>query len=208
MAEYFGRVVAASIVAVGIVVAASLLGVEGSAARVYYEHFPRLVRPMDPDLSPGLDFEGRNRRPPRDPMNALLSFMYAMLVKDVTVALLAVGFDPFLGFFHRPRYGRPALALDLMEEFRPLIADSVALTAVNTGVLRATDFIRRGGAVSITEAGRTRVLRAYERRMDELVTHPLFGYRISYRRIVEVQARLLGRYLAGEIPEYPGFTTR
>jgi CRISPR-associated protein Cas1 len=113
-----------------------------------------------------------------------------------------------LGFYHRPRYGRPALALDMMEEFRPLIADSVVLTAVNTGVVRASDFIKRGGAVSMTEAGRTRLLRAYERRMDELVTHPLFGYRISYRRVLEVQARLLGRYLTGEIPEYPGFTTR
>jgi CRISPR-associated protein Cas1 len=189
-------------------VAASLLGVEGSAARVYFAHFPKLIRPPDADLSPGLDFEGRNRRPPRDPMNALLSFVYAILVKDVTITLLAIGFDPFLGFFHRPRYGRPALALDLMEEFRPLIADSVVLTAVNTGVVRATDFIRRAGAVGLTEAGRTRLLRAYERRMDELVTHPLFGYRISYRRVLEVQARLLARHLAGEIAEYPGFTTR
>jgi CRISPR-associated protein Cas1 len=166
------------------------------------------VRSPDAGLSPGLDFEGRNRRPPRDPMNALLSFAYAILVKDLTVALLSVGFDPFLGFFHRPRYGRPALALDLMEEFRPLIADSVVLTAVNTGVVRATDFVRRAGAVSLTEACRTRFLRAYERRMDELVTHPLFGYRISYRRVLEVQARLLARHLGGEIPVYPGFTTR
>jgi CRISPR-associated protein Cas1 len=189
-------------------VAASLLGVEGSAARVYYAHFPRLVQPVDADLKPGLDFDGRNRRPPRDPLNALLSFVYALLVKDVTITLLAVGFDPLLGFFHRPRYGRPALALDLMEEFRPLIADSVVLTAVNTGVVRATDFVRRAGAVSLTDAGRSRLLRSYERRMDELVTHPLFGYRISYRRVLEVQARLLARYLGGEIPEYPGFTTR
>jgi len=188
--------------------AESLLGIEGSAARVYYAHFPQLVRSPDVGLAPGLDFEGRNRRPPRDPMNALLSFAYAILVKDLTVALLAVGFDPFLGFFHRPRYGRPALALDLMEEFRPLIADSVVLTAVNTGVVRATDFVRRAGAVSLTEACRTRFLRAYERRMDELVTHPLFGYRISYRRVLEVQARLLARHLGGEIPVYPGFTTR
>ena len=188
--------------------AASLLGVEGTAARLYFAHFPRMVRPPDPALPVGLDFEGRNRRPPRDPMNALLSFVYAMLVKDVTVATLAVGFDPHLGFYHQPRYGRPALALDLMEEMRPIIADSVVLTAVNTGVVRVTDFIRRGGAVSLTDPGRNRLLRAYERRMDELVTHPLFGYRISYRRVLEVQARLLARYLAGEIPEYPGFQTR
>ncbi|HEY8924484.1 MAG TPA: CRISPR-associated endonuclease Cas1 [Polyangia bacterium] len=188
--------------------AASLLGVEGTAARIYFAHFPKLVRSPDAALPAALDFEGRNRRPPRDPMNALLSFVYAILVKDVAVTVLAVGFDPYLGFYHQPRYGRPALALDLMEEMRPIVADSVVLTAVNTGVVRATDFIKRGGAVSLTESGRNRLLRAYERRMDELVTHPLFGYRISYRRVLEVQARLLARYLGGEIPEYPGFQTR
>jgi CRISPR-associated protein Cas1 len=95
-----------------------------------------------------------------------------------------------------------------MEEFRPLIADSVVLTAINNGVVQSSDFIRRGGAVSLTRFGRGRFLKAYERRMDELVTHPVFGYRISYRRILEVQARLLGRYLAGEIPEFPAFATR
>ncbi len=163
--------------------AGSLLGLEGSAARIYFAHFPRLFASSS-HLRPEMDFEGRNRRPPRDPLNALLSFTYALLVKDVTVTLLAVGFDPFLGFFHRPRYGRPALALDIMEEFRPLIADSVVLTTVNTNVVRASDFLRRGGAVSLTESGRSRVLRAYERRMDELVTHPLFGYRIGYRRVL------------------------
>lgn len=192
----------------GVDVAASLLGVEGSAARLYFQHYPGLVHSPDPALPAKLDFEGRNRRPPRDPMNALLSFVYALLVKDLAVTTLAVGFDPHMGFYHQPRYGRPALALDLMEEMRPIIADSVVLTAVNTGVVRANDFVRRGGAVSLTEAGRTRLVRAYERRMDELVTHPLFGYRISYRRVLEVQARLLARHLGGEIPEYPGFQTR
>jgi CRISPR-associated protein Cas1 len=121
---------------------------------------------------------------------------------------MTVGFDPYLGFYHRPRHGRPALALDLMEEFRPLIADSAVLSAVNTGVIRSDDFIRRGGAVSLSRPARARFLRAYERRMDELVTHPIFGYRISYRRILEVQTRLLARHLAGEIPEYPPFATR
>jgi CRISPR-associated protein Cas1 len=154
------------------------------------------------------DFDGRNRRPPRDPVNALLSLAYSLLAKDLTIVLQAVGFDPFLGFYHRPRYGRPALALDLMEEFRPLVADSVVLNAVNTGVIQRGDFVGRGGAVSLGHAGRGRFLRVYERRMDELVTHPVFGYRISYRRVLEVQARLLGRFLAGEIPEYPGFQTR
>jgi CRISPR-associated protein Cas1 len=126
----------------------------------------------------------------------------------MTVTLLAVGFDPMLGFYHRPRYGRPALALDLMEEFRPIIADSVVLSAVNTGVVQLSDFTRRGGSVSLSDTGRQKFIRQYERRMDELVTHPVFGYRISYRRVLEVQARLLARYLTGEISEYPGFETR
>jgi CRISP-associated protein Cas1 len=189
--------------------AASLLGIEGTAARVYFQSFSRMLKRRDGDAD-GLafDFAGRNRRPARDPVNALLSLAYALLAKDLTVVTQAVGFDPFLGFYHRPRYGRPALALDLMEEFRPIISDSIALTAINTGVVQPDDFISRAGAVSLKEHGRTRFLRLYERRMDELVTHPIFGYRICYRRVLEVQARLLARFLAGEIPEYPGFQTR
>jgi CRISPR-associated protein Cas1 len=188
--------------------AATLLGIEGSGAREYYEHFARMLKAADGAAPPAFDFEGRTRRPPRDRVNALLSFAYALLTKDLTLAVLAVGFDPYLGFYHRPRYGRPALALDLMEEFRPLIADSVVLTAVNTGAVKGDDFIERGGAVALTPAGRRRFVQVYERRMDELVTHPIFGYRIGYRRVLEVQARLLGRALAGEIPEYPAFCTR
>ena len=152
--------------------AESLLGIEGTAARVYFEHFPRLFKRPDQDGNLAFDFDGRNRRPPRDPVNALLSLAYSLLAKDLTVVLQAVGFDPFLGFFHRPRYGRPALALDLMEEFRPLVADSVVLTVVNTGVVQRDDFVGRAGAVSLSDSARGRFLRAYERRMDELVTHP------------------------------------
>jgi CRISPR-associated protein Cas1 len=187
---------------------ASLLGLEGTAARIYFGHFGGLLKPAPGEGPMELDFDGRNRRPPRDPVNALLSLAYSLLAKDLTITLTAVGFDPLLGFYHRPRYGRPALALDLMEEFRPLIAESVVLSAVNNGVVQASDFLRRGGAVALTNAGRARFLRAYERRMDELITHPVFGYRISYRRVLEVQARLMARYLAGEIPEYPTFATR
>ncbi|MDX2019383.1 MAG: CRISPR-associated endonuclease Cas1 [Deltaproteobacteria bacterium] len=187
--------------------AESLLGIEGSAARVYFEHFPRMLK-VDKDRPMAFDFEGRNRRPPRDPVNALLSLAYSLLAKDLAITLQTVGFDPYLGFYHQPRYGRPALALDMMEEFRPLVADSVVIGAINTGVVRPDDFGGRGGAVFLSDAGRVRFLRAYERRMDELVTHPVFGYRISYRRVLEVQARLLGRFLAGETPEYPGFQTR
>jgi CRISPR-associated protein Cas1 len=186
----------------------SLLGIEGTAARMYFDAFATMLHPPDAAAGLAFDFDGRNRRPPRDPVNALLSFGYAMLVKDVAVALIAVGFDPYLGFYHQPKYGRPALALDLMEEFRPLIVDSVVLTAINNGAITHDHFIRRGGAVALTPAGRTAFLRAYERRMDELVSHPVFGYRISYRRVLEVQIRLLARHLSAELDEYPPFATR
>src|ERR1017187_4005112 len=154
------------------------------------------------------DFEGRNRRPPRDPVNALLSLGYSLLAKDLTVACYAVGFDPYIGFYHQPRFGRPALALDLMEPFRPLIVDSAVLTAINAGMLTPRDFVRVGGSVALTASGRKAFFRAYELRMDTLVTHPLFDYRVSYRRMLEIQSRLLARVLDGEIGEYPVFTTR
>ena len=188
----------------------SLLGVEGTAARLYFEAYSAMLKPPadSGDGTLTFDFDGRNRRPPRDPVNSLLSLGYALLSKDLTIVLQAVGFDPYLGFYHQPRYGRPALALDIMEEFRPLVVDSVVLSAINTGAIKLSDFIRRGGAVSLTQAGRAKFLRAYERRMDEEITHPLFGYRISYRRTLEVQIRLLARFLTGEIDEYPPFATR
>ncbi|MEZ4363833.1 MAG: CRISPR-associated endonuclease Cas1 [Kofleriaceae bacterium] len=189
----------------------SLLGIEGTAARSYFQAYARLLNPPQLENEPpttAFDFTGRNRRPPKDPVNALLSLGYSLLTKDLVIAAMAVGFDPYLGFYHQPRYGRPALALDVMEEFRPLIVDSMVLSVINTGALRASDFLHRAGAYALTPAGRTKFLRAYERRIDEEITHPVFGYRISYRRTLEVQLRLLSRYLQDEIPEYPAFTTR
>ncbi|MEW5937619.1 MAG: CRISPR-associated endonuclease Cas1 [Candidatus Thermoplasmatota archaeon] len=186
--------------------AEELLGVEGAASRVYFLHFKDMLRPEG--MGNTFDFESRNRRPPKDPVNALLSYVYAILTKDVAVTLLAVGLDPYLGFYHRPRYGRPALALDLMEEFRPIIGDSVVISLINNAEVTEREFVRRGDATSLTTEGKKSVIRAYERRMDTLVTHPIFGYRVSYRRILEVQARLVGRYLSGEIKEYPMFCTR
>ena len=141
-------------------------------------------------------------------MNALLSLAYSMLAKDLTIACYAVGFDPYMGFYHQLRHGRPALALDLMEPFRPLIADSAVLSAVNTRMVTERDFVRAGGAVALTAAGRKGFFRAYELRMDSLVTHPLFDYRVSYRRLLEIQARLLARVIEGEIAAYPVFVTR
>jgi CRISPR-associated protein Cas1 len=190
----------------------SLLGIEGSAARLYFEEFAGMIKPGDVAESPtngfSFDFEGRNRRPPRDPVNALLSLAYSMLAKDLTIACYAVGFDPYLGFYHQLRHGRPALALDLMEPFRPLIADSAVLSAVNTKMVTERDFLRVGASVALTPAGRKGFFRAYELRMDSLVTHPLFEYRVSYRRLLEIQVRLLARVLEGEISAYPVFVTR
>jgi CRISPR-associated protein Cas1 len=185
----------------------SLLGLEGTAARLYFEGLGTLLKPRS-GADAAFDFNGRNRRPPRDPVNALLSFAYALLVKDVRLALTAVGFDCTMGFYHKPRPGRPALALDLMEEFRPLVADSVVLSAVNTEVVQAQDFTRAGGGVSLGDKARKSFIAAYERRMEQEITHPIFGYQVSYRRILEVQARLLARVVSGELPEYPGFRTR
>lgn len=181
----------------------TLLGIEGAAARVYFAHFAGMLK-----TDAAFDFRGRNRRPPADPVNAVLSFLYSMLMRQCFVAALTVGFDPYMGFYHQPKYGRPALALDLAEEFRSIVADSAALTLFNNGELRESDFIRRSGAISLTDAGRKSTIRAFERRMNTLVTHPLFGYSISYRRILEVQARLLGRHLLGELKKYSAFTTR
>ncbi len=182
---------------------ASLLGTEGAAARLYFGQFSTMLR-----TDFGFDFEGRNRRPPKDPMNCILSYLYAMLAKDLTAVTHGVGFDPYMGFYHRPRFGRPALALDLAEEFRPLIADSVAINLVNNGEVKPSDFLVRAGGVSLTPAGRRAVITAYERRLDTEVTHPVFGYRITYRRVLEVQARILGAYVLREIPEYVPFVTR
>lgn len=184
-----------------------LLGIEGLAARLYFGSFARLLVPRTRE-STGFDFDGRNRRPPRDPLNALLSFGYALLLRDVRVALIAAGFDPTVGFLHQPRPGRPGLALDLMEEFRPLLVDSAVLTAVNTEVVTEDDFIRAAGAVTLTEKGRKAFTGAYERRVRQEVTHPVFGYKLDYRRVLQVQARLLSRAVTGEIPRYPGFETR
>ncbi|MGC8628264.1 MAG: CRISPR-associated endonuclease Cas1, partial [Acidimicrobiales bacterium] len=199
--------------AVGSVAQAStretLLGIEGAAARTYFSAFRAML--SDGVLAlPGspFDFLGRNRRPPRDAVNCLLSYLYALLVKDLTVTCEAVGLDPYFGFYHRPRYGRPALALDLAEEFRPLLAESVTIQVVNNGELKPSDFIVRAGGVALTAHGRKKLIGAYERRLGNVVTHPQFGYKVSYRRALEVQARMLGAYLLGEIPAYTPFVTR
>jgi len=185
-----------------------LLGFEGAAAAVYFGAFDQLIKKPDDSRQLSFDFTTRNRRPPTDPVNALLSFAYSLLVRTWTVNLTAVGLDAYRGFYHQPRYGRPALALDIMEPFRPLIADSVVLQAINNGEVRPSDFISAAGSVALTDAGRKRFIAAFERRLSQEITHPLFGYKVNYRRLFEIQARLFGRYLLGELQEYPNFTTR
>jgi CRISPR-associated protein Cas1 len=203
-----------------------LLGIEGAAASQYFKEFNGMIKVADDlaalneenaeekprdekgQLAFNFNFAQRNRRPPPDPVNAMLSLAYSLLTKDCTLAALAVGFDPWLGFCHQPRFGRPALALDLMEEFRPLIAESTVLTCINNRVITEDDFVRAGQAVNLSPAGRKRFFQTYEQRMNSLITHPLFDYKVSYRRALELQARLLSKVLTGEIPEYIPLTTR
>lgn len=183
-----------------------LLGLEGSIAARYFGSFHQLLRPRDIDAN--WNFDQRNRRPPRDPVNALLSFGYALLAKECTVALMGEGLDPWWGFYHQPRHGRPSLALDLMEEFRPLIVDSAVLTAINTGMVTATDFLQSSAGCVMKDGGRKAFIRAYEARLDQLATHPVFDYRCTWRSLIRVQARLIARWLRGDVPAYIGITTR
>jgi CRISPR-associated protein Cas1 len=207
-----------------------LLGIEGGAAAAYFEQFSGMLKVADELSVPGsgglagtadgekptsggqlalnFNFTHRNRRPPTDPVNAMLSLAYSMLAKDCVLAALAVGFDPYVGFYHQPRFGRPALALDLMEEFRPLIAESTVLSCINNRTITETDFVRAGQAVNLTAPGRKRFFQMYEQRMGSLLTHPLFDYKVSYRRALELQARLLAKALTGEIAEYVPLLTR
>ncbi|HWV57845.1 MAG TPA: CRISPR-associated endonuclease Cas1 [Longimicrobiales bacterium] len=183
-----------------------LLGIEGNVAAKYFSAFGTMLRPRDIDAD--WAFESRNRRPPRDPVNALLSFGYALLAKECTVALMAEGLDPWWGLYHQPRHGRPAFALDLMEEFRPVIVDSAVLTAINTGMVTASDFIRSNAGCVMRDSGRKAFIRAYEARLDQLATHPVFDYRCSWRSMIRLQARLLARWLRGDVPRYQGITVR
>ncbi len=184
----------------------TLLGLEGLAAKLYFGRFASMIRGKD--LDDGFDFTTRNRRPPKDPVNALLSFGYALLAKDCAVALAAEGLDPFWGLYHRPRHGRPSLALDVMEPLRPLIVDSAVLTCINTGMVKKRNFAVAASGCVLHPAGRKAFIRAYEARMDQLVTHPVFDYRCSWRAVVQLQARLLSRWLRGDIATYTTLVTR
>ncbi len=184
-----------------------LLGLEGLAAREYFAQLGGMLRtPAKKALA--FDFAGRNRRPPKDPVNAMLSLAYSLLVRHFTAAAVLAGLDPHVGYYHSDRPGRPSLALDLMEPFRPLAADSAVITAVNNGEVDPRDFVAVGDSCAFSNDGRKRFVASFERRLDVEVRHPVFGYRISYRRVIDVQTRLLARHVFGELPRYVPFETR
>lgn len=183
-----------------------LLGIEGTAAARYFSQFGAMLKQEGEPVP--FAFHHRNRRPPTDPVNAMLSYCYALLVRTWTTTLAMVGFDPFRGYYHQIRYGRPSLALDMMESFRPLVADSCVIQAINNGEIKPDGFVSAAGSCAMKESTRKKLITAFERRLSHEITHPIFGYRVSYRRLFELQARLLSRHLFGEIDEYPEFTTR
>lgn len=186
---------------------AELLGLEGEAAARYFRLFATMLGESAREF-PAFAFEKRTRRPPADPVNAMLSLAYSMLTRTWLAALSAVGFDPYLGFYHKPRFGRPALALDMMEPFRPILADSTVIQAINNGEVKPDAFLAAGPAVNLKPHARRAFIATYERRLDQEVTHPVFGYRVAMRRLIEVQARLLARHLTGEIEDYPHYLVR
>lgn len=187
--------------------AQTLLGIEGEAAAIYFRAFPALFTETVAAL-PEFAFERRNRRPPADPVNACLSLAYALLTRTFSSALSIAGLDPWKGVYHVERPGRPALALDMIEPFRPLLADSAVLMALNNGELGPDDFVYGGGGCNLKPGARRGLIAAYERRLDQETTHPAFGYQISMRRLIQVQARLFGKFVAGELPHFPHYLPR
>ena len=181
----------------------SLQGLEGAATARYFGVFGRLLR-----SDAGLAFESRNRRPPRDPVNALLSYGYTLLLHQCSAALQIAGLDPYIGYLHSSQYSKPALALDLMEEFRGPVVDSVVLTLVNNRILQAGDFVAELGSYRLKDGPRRTFLVKFEERLNTEIEHPVFGYKATYRRCLELQARLLAKTLAGEVPNYPPFRVR
>ena len=180
-----------------------LLGIEGNASAEYFRSFAFMLK-----SEMGFGFERRSRRPPADATNALLSFAYSLLTADVMAAIQIVGMDPYIGFFHQVKYGKPCLALDLMEEFRPIIADSVVITLINTRQITLDDFEQSHGGWYLKSSARKKFYAAYETRKNETLTHPVFKYKLSFRRAMELQARLLAKYLTDEIDAYTPLTVR
>lgn len=177
----------------------SLRGLEGAGSAAYFGSFDRMIRAEE------FKFTRRVRRPPTDPVNSLLSFGYSLLRHDVQGAVNIVGFDPYLGYLHCDRYGRPSLALDLMEEFRPLVVDAMVLSTLNKELLKPDDFETEplSNAVSLTKEARKTFLKLYTQKKQTRFTHPVMKRKCSYQEAFEIQARLLGKYLMGETDKYP-----
>lgn len=183
----------------------SLLGVEGAAARAYFGAFAFMLTEAARET---WTFGGRNRRPPRDPVNALLSFTYSLLVQDAFNAVVGRGLDPYVGVYHVAKHGRPALALDVAEEFRPLLADSVVLRLLNNNMVDQGDFEERDGGVFLNDSGRATVIAAYESRLHTPAIHPVYEQTVPYRTIVALQTRLLARAFTDPSQTYKPFVTR
>ena len=181
----------------------TILGMEGAGSAAYFNCFGKFL--ADPEQWP---FPGRVKRPPTDPVNSLLSFGYSLLTNKVASAVQLVGFDHFVGYLHSSFYGTPALALDIMEEFRPIIVDSVVLTLFNNRMLTPADFVVELGAYRLHSDRRKIFFAKFEERLNEEITHPVFGYKVSYKRCIELQVRLCAKYLTGEIEAYPPFLVR
>lgn len=181
----------------------TILGMEGAGSAAYFHCFGKLI--VDQNQWP---FASRIKRPPTDPVNSLLSFGYSLLTNQVASAVQLVGFDHYVGYLHSSFYGRPALALDIMEEFRPIIVDSVVLTMINKRMLTPDDFVVELGAYRLKDERRKVFFKAFEERLNEAISHPVFGYQTTYRRCLELQVRLLAKCLTGEIDEYPPFHAR
>lgn len=180
-------------------------GCEGDAARSYFASFDALLRPG----VQGFGMEVRTRRPPRDALNATLSFLYALVLNECVSALEGVGLDPQVGYLHALRPGKPALALDLMEEFRPALADRLAVALINRRQLRPSSFeAQQGGAVYLSETGRREVITAYQKRKAEVILHQVMARKIALGLVPHVQARLLARHLRGDLVRYVPFTVR
>lgn len=180
----------------------TLRGYEGESASIYFGCFNCLITSQNEDFI----MNGRTKRPPLDYVNALLSFLYMLLVNDLRSAMETTGLDPQVGFLHRLRPGRPSLALDLMEEFRAYIADRVALNLINLKQVNKNDFeIRETGEIRINDKGRKEVLVAYQKKKDEVIEHPFLGEKTTVGLLPHIQAMLLARYIRGDINEYPPF---
>ena len=178
-----------------------LLGVEGAGTAAYFGVFGRLLKGNWP-------FPGRQKRPPPDPVNALLSFGYVLLMNQVASAVNIVGLDPYVGFLHSSQYGKPALALDVMEPFRSLVVDSVVLTVLNNGMLKREDFVEELGSWRLKDGARRTFLEQMEARLDTEIQHPVLEEKVTYRRALELEVRLLAKWLMGDIPHFRPFTTR